>query len=183
MNPNAHERSTEITHKENPNQQRYDWAYYNALMPYITGNVLDIGAGAGMFVKEYSKKEEVSSISCVDKYIEQLNGIDKVKAVIQWNIGTTIGGNEVFDTVVSTEFIEHIERNELDPLLENIIKVLKKDGVFVGSTPNKQVPTTNPYHLYEYTLPELTEIFKQYFSEVKTWDTNVDFCTVWVCKK
>ncbi len=24
MNPNAHERSTEVTHKENPNQQRYD---------------------------------------------------------------------------------------------------------------------------------------------------------------
>ena len=24
MNPNAHERSTEYTHKENPNQQRYD---------------------------------------------------------------------------------------------------------------------------------------------------------------
>jgi len=183
MNPNAHERSTEITHKENPNQERYDWAYYNALMPYIAGNVLDIGAGAGMFVKEYLKKDEVKQILCVDKYIEQLQGLDKVEAVIEWQAGNEIGYNNYFDTVVSTEFIEHIEREQLEPLLENINKVLKDGGVFVGSTPNKQVPTTNPYHLYEYTLPELTEIFKKYFSDVKTWDTNVDFCTVWVCKK
>lgn len=77
MNPNAHERSTEVTHKENPNQERYDWAYYNALMPYITGNVLDIGAGAGMFVKEYSKKEEVNTVTCLDKYTEELPEPDK----------------------------------------------------------------------------------------------------------
>ena len=162
MNPNAHERSTEITHKENPNQERYDWAYYNALLPYIKGNVLDIGAGAGMFVKEYSKKDEVNTVTCLDKYTEELPKLDKV---------------------IRIDCIEHIKREQLEPLLEDIKNALKEDGVFVGSTPNKQVPTTNPYHLYEYTLQELTEIFEQYFSEVKTWDTNVDFCTVWVCKK
>lgn len=182
MNPFAHERSTEITHKENPNQERYDWAYYNALMPYITGNVLDIGAGAGMFVKEYSKKEEVNAVFCLDKYTDELQEtVNIVK--LNWKCGDELPKDIVFDTVVSTEFIEHIEREQLEPLLEDIKNALKENGVFVGSTPNKQVPTTNPYHLYEYTLQELTEIFKQYFSEVKTWDTNVDFCTVWVCKK
>lgn len=181
MNPNAHERSTEVTHKENPNQEKYDWAYYKALIPYITGNVLDIGAGAGMFVKEYSKKEEVNTVTCLDKYTEQLPIIDKVIRT-DWICPQELP-DELYDTVISTEFIEHIEREQLEPLLEDIKNVLKEDGIFVGSTPNKQVPTTNPYHLYEYTLPELTEIFGQYFSEVKTWDTNVDFCTVWVCKK
>lgn len=181
MNPNAHERSTEITHKENPNQERYDWAYYNALMPYITGNVLDIGAGAGMFVKEYSKKDEVNTVTCLDKYTEELPTIDKVIRT-DWVFPQELP-DQLFDTVVSTEFIEHIEREKLEPLLEDIVHALKEDGVFVGSTPNKQVPTTNPYHLYEYTLTELTEILLDYFSVVKTWDTNVDFCTVWVCKK
>lgn len=181
MNPNAHERSTEITHKENPNQERYDWAYYNALLPYIKGNVLDIGAGAGMFVKEYSKKDEVNTVTCLDKYTEELPKLDKVIR-IDWVCPQELP-DQLFDTVVSTEFIEHIEREQLEPLLEDIKNVLKEDGVFVGSTPNKQVPTTNPYHLYEYTLSELTEIFEKYFSEVNTWDTNVDFCTVWVCKK
>lgn len=167
--------------KENPNQERYDWAYYNALMPYITGNVLDIGAGAGMFVKEYSKKESVGNVFCIDKYIEEHPILEKVTR-INWVCPQELP-DQLFDTVVSTEFIEHIEREQLEPLLEDIKNALKEDGVFVGSTPNKQVPTTNPYHLYEYTLPELTEIFEKYFSEVKTWDTNVDFCTVWVCKK
>ena len=182
MNPNAHERSTEYTHTLNPNQKRYDWAYYNALLPYITGNVLDIGAGAGMFVKEYSKKDEVNTVTCLDKYTEELPAIDKVIR-IDWVCPEPLPTGMVYDTIVSTEFVEHIERDQFEPLLEQIVKAMKEDSVFVGSTPNKQVPTTNPYHLYEYTLPEITEIFEQYFSEVKTWDTNVDFCTVWVCKK
>ena len=182
MNPNAHERSTEYTHTLNPNQKRYDWAYYNALMPYITGYVLDIGAGAGMFAKEYSKKEEVTNVTCIDKYTDELPTEDKIEKV-NWVCPEKLPLTGKFDTIVSTEFIEHIEREQLEPLLEQIKAVMKEDGVFVGSTPNKQVPTTNPYHLYEYTLPELTDIFKKYFSEVTTWDTNVDFCTVWVCKK
>ena len=63
----AHERSTEYTHHQNPNQKRYDWAYYNALLPQIKGKVLDIGAGAGMFAKEYAKKEEVTEIVAEDQ--------------------------------------------------------------------------------------------------------------------
>jgi 2-polyprenyl-3-methyl-5-hydroxy-6-metoxy-1,4-benzoquinol methylase len=182
MNPNAHERSTEITHKENPNQEKYDWAYYNALMPFITGYVLDIGAGAGMFAKEYAKKEEVEKVYCIDKYTEQLPELDKI-IKINWVCPEKLPVAGKFETIVSTEFIEHIEREQLEPLLEQIKEQLHEGGVFVGSTPNKQVSTTNPYHLYEYTLSELTEIFEKYFSDVKTWDTNVDFCTVWVCKK
>jgi len=67
----AHERSTEFTHKENPNQRQYDWAYYNSLMPHISGNVLDIGSGAGLFVREYAKRKEVESVVCLDKYTEE----------------------------------------------------------------------------------------------------------------
>lgn len=177
----AHERSTEYTHHQNPNQKRYDWAYYNALLPQIKGKVLDIGAGAGMFAKEYAKKEEVTEIVCIDKYTDELPEVEKLTR-INWVCPEKIPKGK-FDTIVSTEFVEHIEREQFEPLLEQIVKAMNKDSVFVGSTPNKQVPTTNPYHLYEYTLPEITEIFKKYFSEVITWDTNVDFCTVWICKK
>ena len=39
--------------------------------------------------------------------------------------------DQLFDTVVSTEFIEHIEREQLEPLLEDIKKRIKEDGVFI----------------------------------------------------
>ena len=180
----AHERSTIITHTENPDQKRYDWNYYNALMPHIYGQVLDIGTGAGMFVKEYVTKPEVTIVQCLDKFTEQIPLVEKVMFA-DWVCPQDLPGFVLannFDTVVSTEFIEHITREQLEPLIEQIKIALKDDGVFVGSTPNKKVPTTNPYHLYEYTLPELKKILEQHFSEVTIWDCGQD-CTVWVAKK
>lgn len=177
----AHERSTIITHTENPDQKRYDWNYYNALSQHIYGNVLDIGSGAGMFVKEYALKEEVTSIICLDKYTEELPPVDKIEKV-NWVCPEPLPELGVFDTVVSTEFIEHIEHDQLEPLIEQIKSVMHAESVFVGSTPNKKLPTTNPYHLYEYTLPELRNILEQHFSEVTIWDCGQD-CTVWVAKK
>lgn len=176
----AHERSTQDTHSQNPDQKRYDWNYYNALLPHISGSVLDIGSGAGMFVKEYIKKPEVTFVTCVDKFTEQFPVNDKIEGTA-W-VCPEVLPEHIVDTVVSTEFIEHIEEDQLEPLLEQIKERMHGDSVFVGSTPNKVQPTTNPYHLKEYTLSELTEILSKHFSEVKTWDCG-EFCTVWVCKK
>lgn len=180
MNHNAHERSTEKTHSQNPNQRRYDWNYYNRLIEHITGVVLDIGAGAGMFAKEYAKKPDVTSIICLDKYTDELPPIDKITR-INWVCPEKLPEVKV-DTVVSTEFIEHIERDQLEPLLEQINLVMNDNAKFIGSTPNKKHPTTNPYHLHEYTLSELEAILKNYFSEVWARDVGLD-CTVWICKK
>jgi 2-polyprenyl-3-methyl-5-hydroxy-6-metoxy-1,4-benzoquinol methylase len=180
MNTLAHERSTDLTHNQNPNQKQYDWNYYKALMPNIKGNVLDIGAGAGMFVREYSKKDEVDKVTCLDKYTEELPLLEKIIR-IDWVCPSPLP-EEKYDTIVSTEFIEHITREQLEPLIEQIKIAMNDDAVFVGSTPNKVSPTTNPYHLYEYTLQELKDILTRYFTEVQVWDCG-QYCTVWVCKK
>jgi len=176
----AHERSTLTTHKENPNQEKYDWEYYKQLLPIISGDVLDIGSGAGMFVEQYAKEDAVKSVTCLDKYLDELVSHDKVERV-NWVCPEPLPELGVFDTVVSTEFIEHIERGQLEPLLEQIKKAMHADSVFIGSTPNKIAPTQNPYHLYEYTLSELLSIFKNYFTEVEAWD-NGQNCTLWKAK-
>lgn len=176
----ADERSTRETHARDKHCERYDWEYYKQLLPLISGDVLDIGSGAGMFVEQYAKKEEVKSITCLDKYLDELVQDDKVERV-NWKCPEPLPELGVFDTVVSTEFIEHIERGQLEPLLEQIKGTMHKDSVFIGSTPNKIAPTTNPYHLYEYTLSELLSIFKNYFTEVEAWD-NGQNCTLWKAK-
>lgn len=175
----AAERSTQQTHTENPDQLLYDESYYKYLKPYIRGDVMDIGAGALMFVKRYINNPEVKSVLAVDKFQE-----DYQQAKLKLNYWTCPQPlpKGSFDTVVSTEFIEHIERDQLEPLLEQIVDRLKDGGKFLGSTPNKVAPTTNPYHLYEYTLDELKEILEKYFPQVEIKDTGY-YCTVWVATK
>ena len=170
------ERSTEQTHAENPDQFLYDDSYYKVLRQHIVGDVLDIGAGALMFVKNYLNNPGVKSVIAIDKFTEE-SVPDKVTRV-SWMCPETLPEGK-FDTIVSTEFVEHIEREQLEPLLEQIKDRLV--GKFVGSTPNKKVPTTNPFHLYEYTLDELREILEKYFSNVHIEDTGYN-CTVWIAQ-
>lgn len=176
----AHERSTDFTHQSNADQMNYDWLYYNYLMPHISGNVLDIGAGYLQFVKEYAKKPEVTSVVCLDKFTEEAHQVEKATRT-EWVCPQELPEGQ-FDTIISTEFVEHIVREQFEPLLEQIVTRLTPDGKFIGSTPNKMFPTTNPYHLYEYTKPEIEEIFKKYFSRVTTDLCRPD-CTVWVLQK
>jgi 2-polyprenyl-3-methyl-5-hydroxy-6-metoxy-1,4-benzoquinol methylase len=173
----ADERSTHKTHNENPDQALYDESYYHALRGEIKGDVLDIGAGALMYVKRYINNPGVKSVTAIDKFREDYQA-NKLK-LIDWVCPQELPKGE-FDTIVSTEFIEHIERDQLEPLLEQICERLT--GKFVGSTPNKKVPTTNPYHLYEYTLSELQGILKKYFKKVKIKDTGYN-CTVWIAEQ
>jgi len=181
----AKERCTEEVHRLDPNMRKYDWTYYNELLPYVKGEVLDIGCGAGMFAKEYAKKPEVTSVLGIDKYVEEMpTDVDKITCQ-QFDIPDELGYSEdsaKFDTIVSTEFVEHIPREKLEPLLDFVRNSLKDGGLFIGSTPNKKVPTTNPYHLYEYTLTELLSIYRGFFSEVEAYD-NGQNCTVWIAKK
>ncbi len=180
----AKERCNEELHRKDPRMKKYDWAYYSQLLPHISGEVLDIGCGAGMFVREYAKRDEVASVLAIDKYVEEMPQLDKVHSE-RFTIPDELGYSEdsaKFDTIVSTEFVEHIERNKLEPLLEFVRNSLKDGGLFVGSTPNKIAPTTNPYHLHEYTLSELLSIYKPYFTEVEMWD-NGQNCTLWKAKK
>lgn len=172
-----HERSTEITHAENPDQFLYDDSYYKVLRNHIVGDVLDIGAGALMFVKDYINNPGVKSVLAIDKFDEEAYETDKLTKVT-WVCPEELPEGK-FDTIVSTEFVEHIERDQLEPLLEQIKPRLT--GKFIGSTPNKKVPTTNPYHLYEYTLEELRDILEKYFGSVHVEDTGYN-CTVWIAQ-
>lgn len=151
----ATERSSIQSHQDHPDQMRYDYSYYELLKPYIKGDVLDIGSGEGLFVDFY--KDNTTSVKMLDKFDNGRNEI--------WHIGEKIEGK--YDTIVSTEFIEHITENELDNLLTNIKDLLKENGKFIGSTPNVDNPSGNPFHLREYNIPQLKEKLQNYFNDVE----------------
>jgi len=73
------------------------------------------------------------------------------------------------DVVVSFETIEHHDRHE--EMMQEIKRVLKKDGLMVISSPNRLVYSDktnyqNPYHVKELYQEELVDLLHRYFQYV-----------------
>ena len=73
------------------------------------------------------------------------------------------------DVVVSFETIEHLEEHDL--MIQQIKKVLKKDGVLVISSPDKKNYSekkayNNPFHVKELYTNEFEALIKKYFNNI-----------------
>jgi 2-polyprenyl-3-methyl-5-hydroxy-6-metoxy-1,4-benzoquinol methylase len=74
-------------------------------------------------------------------------------------------GTELFDLVVSFETIEHLK--EVEKYLAEIARVLALEGIFLVSTPNREVfGQKNPFHLHEFTRGEFEETLKKHFKNI-----------------
>ncbi len=75
--------------------------------------------------------------------------------------------------IVSFETIEHIKKEKGPDFLERMRNLLKDDGTLVISCPNRDTYSKgyneNPYHLYEYSYPEILELLKKYFVVNETY--------------
>jgi ubiquinone/menaquinone biosynthesis C-methylase UbiE len=75
--------------------------------------------------------------------------------------------SKYFDVVVSFETIEHLERWDL--FVEEVKRVLKPGGLFICSTPNKNITSPfskkpiNPYHFLEFKLNRFKELIYKNF--------------------
>jgi len=79
--------------------------------------------------------------------------------------------NRTFDLVVAFEIIEHIPNCK--GLLSEAKRVLKGDGVFIVSTPNRVTyPPGNPFHVKEFFLQEFVELLKESFISVVVYDQD-----------
>jgi len=78
-----------------------------------------------------------------------------------------------FDLVTSLQVIEHIEGKDVNRLLREVSRVLKDDGVFIVTTPNRRLRLLpfqkpwNPEHKKEYDYKEFEIILKKFFSNVQ----------------
>jgi len=102
--------------------------------------VLNIGCGYGWF-----------ELFCLDKSVSKIIGLEitekdmeTARKITQENCEFFVGSaidlpfeSGCFDTVTAWEVIEHIPKNTELKMFEEVKRVLKKDGVFYLSTPNK----------------------------------------------
>jgi ubiquinone/menaquinone biosynthesis C-methylase UbiE len=145
---------------------------YALALEYVENKiVLDIASGEGYGTNLLSKKAKM--VYGVDISEEAINHAQEKydRNNIEFKVGSVINipfEENKFDVVVSFETIEHL--TEQEQMLSEIKRVLKKDGILILSSPDREIYASrsvgNIYHLKELTLKELLDLLKVQFKNI-----------------
>lgn len=134
---------------------------------------LDAGCGEGYGTKLLSSAaKKIIGIDIDKKIIEKASKkYAGNNCAYQLYDGKTISfADNYFDLIVSFHAIEHIKDDT--GFLDEICRVLKSNGLFIITTPNKTIrlagnmPSWNVFHIREYTPDELKRLLTKRFKEV-----------------
>lgn len=129
----------------------------------------DMACGSGygsLILSEVGRK--VCGIDIDEKTITEIDKRYKLEnkvSFLQKNL-LDIDYDSEFNVIVSFETIEHFSESEVDVLISNFHKALKKDGTFIFSTPYNQEknPTSMKWHKTFYINEEkITSLIGKYF--------------------
>lgn len=127
--------------------------------------IADLGCGTGYGSKLIANKgaKKIYSFDIDPKvidYAKKYYQSEKINYRALSADNTRLPNNSV-DVVLCFEVIEHLEKP--DKLLKEIFRILKPGGTCVLSTPNKKASfLDNPYHIKEFTLPELRKSLNRF---------------------
>ncbi|CEA12804.1 class I SAM-dependent methyltransferase [Methanobacterium formicicum] len=152
---------------------------YQFAKDYIKNkNILEVGCGNGYgthYLASYAKK--ISAIDISEQNIQYCKE-NYSKSNIEYIMGNGIDlpfEKNTFDTIISFQVIEHISPKLVHLYLKEIKRVLKEDGIFILTTPNKKLRLLpfqkpwNPEHMIEYNNKEIEKLVKPYFDETKIY--------------
>ena len=138
---------------------------YHAAAQRISGDVLEIGTGAGYGIEVVAPRAR--SFVTIDKLAPapeptQLPNVEFRQATVP----PLPFANDSFDFVISFQVIEHIKQDI--ELVREVKRVLRPGGKFIVTTPNAPMSLTrNPWHIREYTAVELRSLLGSEFSSVE----------------
>ena len=130
---------------------------------YAHGNVLDIGCGNKPY-ESYFQGISEKYVGC-DVVQSNQNKVDVICEAIDLKFG-----DHQFDTVFSTQVIEHVE----DPfrMLSEANRVLKPNGIIIISAPFCWELHEQPYDFYRYSKYGLEAMFKKHNFEILELKAN-----------
>jgi SAM-dependent methyltransferase len=144
---------------------RYKWA----TTMLSGGRILDAGCGVayGTCILARSEATEVIGVDIAEAVL------DAVRPDMPENVRLEVGDvrdlrydDGSFDAVVCFECLEHLV--DPSPALDELARVLVSDGVFLASSPNRNVyPPTNPHHHHEFLPQELAAELGRRFRNVR----------------
>jgi len=143
---------------------------YNFANQFVTGkNVVDVacGVGYGSYLLATSGAKSVFGIDISKKaikYAQSKYRAKNLKFKVLDAFKLDLARNSI-DVAISFEFIEHITNQ--DGFLQEVLKIMKRDGILVISTPNKiTYPSGNKFHKKELDLKDFKVLLNKYFKNV-----------------
>jgi len=165
---------------------------YQFIQTLVSGSMLDIacGIGYGSYILENSFDDYIGVDYSHDAIADAVENNEKEGiSFFQGDIRAIDFLDNQFDIVSSFETLEHIL--EYDKALSEVLRVLKEDGLFVGSVPSEEyddicekVYGKNPYHIQRFDFTTLKNALSKYFkfidfysNELMTFNTfkNINF--------
>lgn len=133
--------------------------------------VLDIASGSGygtQMLAKYAKK--VYGVDVSEEAIEYSKanfGAENVEYKVGDGESIPLEDNSV-DVVVTFETIEHIK--DYNRFMDEVMRVLKPDGVAIVSTPNdREFAEGNHFHLHEFEYSELVKLLDKRFKNIEPY--------------
>lgn len=120
---------------------------------YSGGDVLDFGCGS----KPYEKLFTYKTYTGCDIHVSGHPDNDK-KADVYYDGHTIPFETERFDTILSTQVLEHVE--ELDEIFRELVRVLKKDGIMILTIPFCFEEHEKPYDFRRFTSFGIKRLFE-----------------------
>jgi SAM-dependent methyltransferase len=167
--------------------------YYFASRFAENKRILDIACGEGYGSALLSKSAgEVVGIDIDEVTIEHARTRYSPIANLRFEVGRCEDGPKDaagFDMVVSFELLEHLDPGDQVSFLRNVQRVMKQDGIFVISSPERYeyaatYQTRNEFHKHELTLLELKSFLGAFFKHVYLCAQRVLFVsTMWQLEK
>jgi 2-polyprenyl-3-methyl-5-hydroxy-6-metoxy-1,4-benzoquinol methylase len=150
------------------------WAHlyrYRFAKNYVKGkSVLDIACGEGYGSSGFQKAgaSNVISIDCkfgVCSHAQKKYGKKRIATMVGNAEDIPIGDGSI-DVIVSFETIEHLYRPDI--FITEIVRVLKKNGIAIISTPNSDMHSqenknSNPFHCSELSYNEFISLLEKFF--------------------
>lgn len=143
---------------------------YHAAAERISGRVLEIGTGSGYGIEIIAP--HATQFVTVDKHAPapELLRLPNV-AFRQCTVPPLPFEAEHFDCVITFQVIEHIRRDA--DFIREIHRVLRPGGRLILTTPNAPMSLTrNPWHVREYTAPELKQLLERVFGKVEMFGVD-----------
>lgn len=158
-----------VSHREESD----NYVFQRSLLAYIyaaervSGCVVEVGTGSGYGVEIIAPR--ASHFLTIDKHqppMEVFAGRENVE-FREMSVPPLVGiADQSVDCLISFQVIEHIKKDEA--FVREVSRVLKKGGIFIVSTPNKEMSLTrNPWHIREYTPQEFSGLLEGSFSQVE----------------
>jgi SAM-dependent methyltransferase len=119
--------------------------YENAIKNYVKGSLLDLGCGHVPFYGIY--KNCVTNITCID-WENSMHKNQFLDFTVDLNQALPIQ-NEVFDSIICTDVLEHIFNPAL--LVSEMARIMKKGGNLILGVPFYYWLHEAPHDYYRYT--------------------------------